>query len=92
MIHESAFPEIPPAPPDPRVPWKPADIVPRCEQSGGHIVKATTWPPVRKPSDQPNEPPSLMLQCERCESWVAVYNDTTPGVKVLKPEVAVAKK
>ncbi len=66
------------------MPWKPANAVTRCEQSGGHVVSVPSWPPPRKPSDRENEKPSFTLQCQRCDGWVIVYDDKS-GIRINKP-------
>ena len=83
MIDETSMP-LPDEKQDERVPWKPANAVQRCERSGGHIVKAPSWPPTQSPSR--DEPPSFSLQCTRCDGWLVIYEDTK-GVKILKPEL-----
>lgn len=94
-MEETKLPPLPPPDEDSRIPWKPANAVQRCERSGGHVVRVKNWPLVRKGSDGLNEPPSEATTCERCDASVIVYNDTTPGVRVVKPstlEVASSKK
>ena len=89
-MKESPFPPIPPAPQDPTIPWQDAAVVPRCEHSGGHIVKPTTCPPTK--SARPEEKPSLSVQCERCEAWLIVYKQATPGITVIPPEPVAAER
>lgn len=86
-MKESPFPPIPPAPADPSIPWQEAAVVNRCEDSGGHIVKPAKWPPTM--SARVTEPPSLSIQCERCEAWLIVYDRPMPGIQVIKPQGAM---
>lgn len=83
MIEETPF-ALPAEKQDERVPWKPANAVERCESSGGHRVKAPSWPPAKSPSK--DEPPSFNLKCRRCEAWIIVYTLDQKGVKVEIPQ------
>ena len=86
MIEETPFPPLPPEAQDPSVPWKPRSALARCESSGGHVVKPKMWPPTKQ--GRKEEPPSLSLQCQRCEGWLIVYDPPDPSIRVILPKPA----
>ena len=61
----------------------------QCEMNEDHIVRPTSWPPVRKGYEVGE--PTMSLQCELCGVNVVVYaghaNGEMEGVKVIVPEV-----
>lgn len=64
----------------------------RCERTGGHVVRAKTWPPHEvMGTPGPNNPPAMPLTCERCGCWVIVYDRPQATVRVIKPEPVEAK-
>lgn len=53
-----------------------------CERKGGHVVYPSVWPP-QNPDGATTA--SVPLRCDRCGTWLIVYDRPMKGVKVMLP-------
>lgn len=63
----------------------PIDRPRMCDESGGHEIAPTRWPPNQRFANS-RRPPSINARCRRCRCNVIAYDPVQERIKVFSPD------